>query len=53
MRIKEYLIQVKNGEIDLDEMDPVPEERTWTVGDTGSLILEKLKKSPFKFWKRE
>ncbi|MBU1062085.1 MAG: hypothetical protein KJ952_05150 [Candidatus Omnitrophica bacterium] len=42
-----------NEEIDLDEIDPVPEERTWTVGKQGSVILEKLKKRPFRFWKKE
>ncbi|MFC1667738.1 hypothetical protein ACFL0P_07790 [Candidatus Omnitrophota bacterium] len=42
-----------NGEIDPDEIDPVPEERTWTIGKKGALKPDILKKRPFRFWKEE
>ncbi|MBU1148259.1 MAG: hypothetical protein KKD11_07900, partial [Candidatus Omnitrophica bacterium] len=42
-----------NGEIDADEMDPVPEERTWTVSETGTVKPDLPIKKPFKFWKKE
>jgi len=40
-----------NGEIDPDEIDPVPEERTWTIGE--AVKPEMPKKKPFRFWKEE
>ena len=40
-----------NGEIDADEMDPVPEERTWRIGE--KVTPEMPKKKPFRFWKEE
>ena len=40
-----------NGEIDADEIDPVPEERTWTIGDIARPDMPK--KRPFRFWKKE
>ena len=42
-----------NEEIDEDEIDPVPAERTWTIGKKSFIIPEKLKKKPFRFWKEE
>jgi len=42
-----------NGEIDADEIDPVPEERTWTVNFKGNIKPETEKKRPFRFWKEE
>lgn len=42
-----------NGEIDADEIDPVPEERTWTINLKGLVKPEKEKKKPFRFWKEE
>ena len=42
-----------NGRIDLDEIDPVPEERTWTIGKAGVIKPEIPKKKPFRFWKEE
>jgi len=41
-----------NGKIDPDEIDPVPEERTWTIGD-GVVDPDVPKKRPFRFWKEE
>ncbi len=43
----------KNGAIDIDEIDPVPEERTWTIGGKGEIKPDKEKKKPFRFWKEE
>lgn len=40
-----------NGEIDADEIDPVPEERTWTIGEIARPDMPK--KRPFRFWKKE
>ena len=42
-----------NGQIDPDEMDPVPEERTWTIGKEGVVKPDMPKKRPFRFWKEE
>jgi hypothetical protein len=42
-----------NGKIDADEMDPVPEERTWTISEKGIVKPEPAKKKPFRFWKEE
>jgi hypothetical protein len=42
-----------NGDIEDDEVDPVPEERTWTIGDKNSTKPDKSKKKPFRFWKEE
>lgn len=42
-----------NGTIEIDEMDPVPEERTWTISKEGVVKPEKAKKKPFRFWKEE
>ncbi|MFH1854629.1 MAG: hypothetical protein ABH815_04880 [Candidatus Omnitrophota bacterium] len=42
-----------NGEIDSDEIDPVPEERTWTINTKGAIKPESQKKKPFRFWKEE
>lgn len=42
-----------NGKIDADEMDPVPEERTWTIGDKDAIKPDIPKKKPFRFWKEE
>jgi len=42
-----------NTEIDADEMDPVPEERTWTISETGVVKPDLPTKKPFKFWKKE
>ena len=42
-----------NEEIDIDEIDPVPEERTWTIGDKDVVKPEMPKKKPFRFWKEE
>jgi len=42
-----------NGKIDADEIDPVPEERTWTIGDKDTVKPEMPKKKPFRFWKEE
>ncbi|MDO8603206.1 MAG: hypothetical protein Q7O04_05110 [Candidatus Omnitrophota bacterium] len=43
----------KNSKIDIDEIDPVPAERTWTISETGVIKPEPEKKKPFKFWKEE
>lgn len=43
----------KNTKIDLDEIDPSPAERTWTINEKGVLIPGLEKKKPFKFWKEE
>jgi hypothetical protein len=43
----------KNAKIDLDEMDPSPAERTWTISEKGLVKPEPEKKKPFKFWKEE
>jgi hypothetical protein len=43
----------KNTKIDLDEIDPAPAERTWTVSEKGVIKPESEKKKPFKFWKEE
>ncbi|PIV39346.1 MAG: hypothetical protein COS29_03025 [Candidatus Omnitrophica bacterium CG02_land_8_20_14_3_00__42_8] len=43
----------KNSKIDLDETDPSPAERTWTVSEKGVVKPEPEKKKPFKFWKEE
>ncbi|MBU1912535.1 MAG: hypothetical protein KKB22_03265 [Candidatus Omnitrophica bacterium] len=43
----------KNSKVDIDEIDPVPAERTWTVSETGVIKPEPEKKKPFKFWKEE
>ena len=43
----------KNSKIDLDEIDPSPAERTWTISEKGVLKPEPEKKKPFKFWKEE
>lgn len=43
----------KNENIDLDEMDPSPAERTWTISEKGVIKPEPEKKKPFKFWKEE
>lgn len=43
----------KNSEIDVDEIDPSPAERAWTISQTGVLKPEPEKKKPFKFWKEE
>ena len=43
----------KNTKIDLDEIDPAPAERTWTISETGVIKPEPEKKKPFKFWKEE
>jgi len=40
-----------NGQIDADEIDPVPEERTWTIGEIARPQMPK--KRPFRFWKKE
>ncbi len=40
-----------NGEINADEIDPVPEERTWTIGEIARPQMPK--KRPFRFWKKE
>ncbi|MFC1620877.1 hypothetical protein ACFL2G_01100 [Candidatus Omnitrophota bacterium] len=42
-----------NSEIDADEIDPVPEERTWTISETGTVKPDLPTKNPFKFWKKE
>ena len=42
-----------NTTIEIDEMDPVPEERTWTISKEGVVKPEKSKKKPFRFWKEE
>jgi len=42
-----------NGAIDTDEIDPVPEERTWTISKKGIIKPEMPKKRPFRFWKEE
>lgn len=42
-----------NSNIDADEMDPVAEERTWTVGKKDAVKPEIPKKKPFRFWKEE
>ncbi len=42
-----------NNKIDLDEMDPVPADRTWTISEKGAIKPEPQKKKPFKFWKEE
>lgn len=42
-----------NGVIDLDEMDPVPAERAWTINEKGVPKPEAPAKKPFKFWKEE
>jgi len=43
----------KNTKIDLDEIDPSPAERTWTISEKGVIKPEPEKKKPFKFWKEE
>lgn len=43
----------KNTKIDIDEMDPAPAERTWTISEKGVIKPEPEKKKPFKFWKEE
>jgi hypothetical protein len=43
----------KNAKIDLDEIDPSPAERTWTISEKGLVRPEPEKKKPFKFWKEE
>jgi len=43
----------KNSKIDLDETDPSPAERTWTVSEKGVVKPEPEKRKPFKFWKEE
>ena len=43
----------KNSKVDIDEIDPVPAERTWTVSETGVIKPSLEKKKPFKFWKEE
>jgi len=43
----------KNTKIDVDEIDPAPAERTWTVSETGVIKPAPEKKKPFKFWKEE
>ncbi len=43
----------KNGSIDIDEIDPTPAERTWTVNEKGVIKPEPEKKKPFRFWKEE
>ena len=42
-----------NGQIDSDEIDPVPEERTWTISSKGTVKPDQKKKKPFRFWKEE
>lgn len=43
----------KDTRIDLDEIDPAPAERTWTISEKGVIKPEPEKKKPFKFWKEE
>jgi hypothetical protein len=43
----------KNTKIDLDEIDPSPAERTWTISEKGILKPEPEKNKRFKFWKEE
>jgi hypothetical protein len=43
----------KNTKLELDEMDPTPAERTWTISEKGVMKPEPEKKKPFKFWKEE
>jgi len=43
----------KNGKIDIDEIDPSPAERAWTINEKGVIKPEPEKKKPFKFWKEE
>ncbi|MFA5388140.1 MAG: hypothetical protein WC312_00095 [Candidatus Omnitrophota bacterium] len=43
----------KNTKIDLDEMDPSPAERTWTISEKGAVKPVPEKKKPFRFWKEE
>jgi hypothetical protein len=43
----------KNTKIDLDEIDPSPGERTWTISEKGILRPEPEKNKRFKFWKEE
>lgn len=43
----------KNTQIDPDEIDPVPEERIWTISEKGAVSPDMPKKKPIKFWKEE
>jgi len=43
----------KNSKVDIDEIDPTPAERTWTISETGVIKPTLEKKRPFKFWKEE
>jgi len=43
----------KNDKVDVDEIDPSPAERTWTINEKGAVTPEPEKKKPFKFWKEE